>query len=578
MISLYKIYKLLSIKRQLQVYIVFSFIILSNLAELSSIGAIIPLLAVLTDINILNNFLENNLYLSLDLEKFDTKNLKFNIISFFICIVFISGLLRLFTQWLIAKYTFSVQTDISTKTFDSIINQNYTEHINRNTSEIISGISIKVSLFRGSFFQFLNTISALFFIIVLIGSILFISLKAGALIISISTFLYFLIWFFCKKLTSFNGKLISSMANKVTKITQEAMGSIRDILVNSNQIFFTNIFFDASAKLYNAHAKVWFITSAPKIIIETLALILIAVSALYFITQSDDIISYIPFLGSLAVAAQRFLPALNNVYMGATTILGNNASVEDLINLVQLPNVKKLSISKNKNDIKFNSNFELKDVNFKYKKNLDNVIKKINLKINKGDWVGIIGKTGSGKSTLVDIIMGLLSPTSGQIFVDGKSLSKNNIINWQKHISHVPQNIFLSDLSIKENIAFGINKNCININKVEDLIEKCNLSEVILQLPEKLDTKVGEKGINFSGGQIQRIAIARALYKDPNLIVLDEATSGLDKITEKKIIDTINNIPKHITILMITHNKDILMKCNKIINIENGELETQTIL
>ena len=570
MSSLLKVFKLLSKKRQIQIYIIFFFIILSNVAELFSIGAVIPLLAVLTDVSIVIKFLDQNFTSIIDSSQLNKENLKSNIIIIFVFITLFTGIFRVFTQWLIAKYSFSVQTDISTTTFNSIISQAYPEHIKRNTSEVISAISTKVSLFRNSLFQFLNLVSSIFFITILIGTILLITFKTGIIIITGSIILYSAVWLFCKKMIDLNGRQISVSASKITKILQEAMGSIRDILLNSHQKYYTKIFLKANSILYSAHAKTWFISSSPRIMLETIAMIVLAISALYFV-EEGDIVSYIPFLGSLAVASQRFLPALNQVYTGASIILGNEASIKDLIKLIDLPQVKNENY--NNNILKFNHSIEFKDIEFSYEIFLDNVLKAINFKINKGDSIGIVGKTGSGKSTLVDILMGLLIPTSGQILIDGIQLTEQNLINWQRQISHVPQNIFLTDLSIKENIAFGINENDINITKVKDIIKECDLSEVISNLPEGLNTKVGEKGIKLSGGQMQRIAIARALYKDPYLIILDEATSGLDSPTEKKIINTINEILKDKTIIMISHKPDTLLHCNKIVTIENGHIK-----
>ena len=235
-------------------------------------------------------------------------------------------------------------------------------------------------------------------------------------------------------------------------------------------------------------------------------------------------------------------------------------------------NQHKLNITKISKNIDFNKSIKLENVFFSYKKKPSNVIDNVNLEIKKGEKVGFVGFTGSGKSTLIDILMGLIEPDKGKIFVDDKAIDNSNIKNWFSKISHVPQNIFLADTSIVENIAFGISKHKIDNSKIYNLLNECEMSEFVNNLPDKEFTNIGERGVQLSGGQRQRIGIARALYSDADLIILDEATSSLDGYTESKIIDNIikNNIDK--TLVIISHRLDILSDCDNIFVLNDSKI------
>jgi ATP-binding cassette subfamily B protein len=220
----------------------------------------------------------------------------------------------------------------------------------------------------------------------------------------------------------------------------------------------------------------------------------------------------------------------------------------------------------------FEKEINLANVYFKYQDKNNFVLEAINLKINKGSRIGIIGKTGSGKSTLIDLIMGLLHPSNGSIEIDGVTLDSKNLRGWQKQIAHVPQFIYLADVSIKENIAFGVQDDVIDFEKVKTCAQKAQLNELIESLPDNYDTKVGEKGVQLSGGQRQRIGIARALYKNAKIIIFDEATSALDDHTEKAIIKTINDLDPDLTILMIAHRVTTLKNCCTIIEVKDKSI------
>ena len=274
-------------------------------------------------------------------------------------------------------------------------------------------------------------------------------------------------------------------------------------------------------------------------------MVLIATLAIWLIRQPEGISKVIPILGTLAFGAQRMLPALQQVYAGWSSLQSGAASLRDVLELLEQPMSK--DINTNQRKVGFTNSLELREVSFKYQGDkAPYVLKGINISIKKGSKVGIVGPTGSGKSTLLDIIMGLLSPTKGSLFLDGVRISESNLRGWQKNIAHVPQSIFLADISIEENIAFGVPKENINSSRVRVAAKKAQISTFIESLPNQYNSYVGERGVRLSGGQRQRIGIARALYKKSDIIVFDEATSSLDNQTEIAVMEAIDSLEKEL--------------------------------
>jgi ATP-binding cassette subfamily B protein len=306
---------------------------------------------------------------------------------------------------------------------------------------------------------------------------------------------------------------------------------------------------------------------------EAIGMGLIAILAYFMTQQQNGISTAIPILGALALGAQRLLPTLQQAYSSYSAIQGSKSSIQDVLDLLNQP----LPIHATQNqslEIPFKKEITLNNISFRYSKNTPWVLKNINLKITKGMRIGFIGSTGSGKSTLLDIIMGLLEPTKGEVVVDNHVITISNRQVWQKHIAHVPQSIYLSDSTIEENIAFGISRDEINTKRVEKSIKQAKIDELISESMGNYQTIVGEQGIRLSGGQRQRIGIARALYKQADILVLDEATSALDNDTEFEVMKELSGLKKDLTVLIIAHRLSTLKGCDKIIKIhDNGAVD-----
>jgi ATP-binding cassette subfamily B protein len=304
---------------------------------------------------------------------------------------------------------------------------------------------------------------------------------------------------------------------------------------------------------------------------EALGMLLIAALAYFLAQQVDGVAKAIPILGALALGAQRLLPVLQQAYGAWAQINSGQASLKDTIELLDqpLPDCANQSITQ----LPFNQNIILRQLSFRYSEQAPYVLNQLNLTITKGSRVGFIGTTGSGKSTLLDIVMGLLHPTNGLLEIDGQPINSSNQRAWQSHIAHVPQVIFLADTTIEENIAFGIPRDQIDFSRVKKAAQQAQISQSIESWPKQYLTFVGERGIRLSGGQRQRIGIARALYKQADVIIFDEATSALDGETEQAVMQAIESLSKELTLLIIAHRLSTLKSCTQIVELSDGNIK-----
>ncbi len=554
-------------RRQHFVYLLFLMIISSSL-EIFSLGAVFPFLGVLVSPNDIFNF-----PLAQDFFKFfginSSENLLFPITFVFIFGIVLASTCRLLLLWASTKFCFAIGADLSLDVYRKTLFQPYAIHLSRNSSEIIDSISIKIN--NVIYSVILPSIILLSSFILLI--FILITLFLFSPLISLLTFgafssLYILIVFITKKKILSDGIKMAAESNNLIIKIQEGLGGIRDVLINNSQIEYLKSYEVTDRTLRNAQASSLFISQSPRFIMEAVGITFIALIAYSLSNQSGGIIFAIPLLGAFALGAQRLLPILQQAFYSWTNIKSMHPTLKQIILLLNQPLPK--TFKSNISPINFLKYIRFKNVSFKYPLSDCLVLNKFNLEIPKGSRVGFVGITGSGKSTLLDILMGLLDPTSGFIEVDNVKISNKNKLGWQKHIAHVPQSIFLSDSSVKENIAFGIEKDMIDFRRVKQVAKQAQISDTIDKLPQKYDTYIGEKGVRLSGGQRQRIAIARALYKKADVIIFDEATSALDNETEEALMNAIRLLDKNITVLMIAHRISSLKYCNIIVQLRQG--------
>ena len=357
------------------------------------------------------------------------------------------------------------------------------------------------------------------------------------------------------------------------KNVNESFAGIKDVKLKNLESIFIKRFREHSINHARFTSIALVIAAIPRYLIEFIAFAGVIGIVIYLLSANFPADNIISSLAVFAVAGYRLMPALQNIYSGITMMKYNQAALDVLVKGLSF-NVKRFSSQdKNLNDLSFTKSISLEEISFKYSKSNANVLSKLSLKINKYETIGLVGQTGSGKTTLVDILLGLLKPSEGKIRLDDKILSKENIASFQKLVGYVPQFIYLIDDTIAANIAFGNDNLQIDEKKLDEVIHMSNLNEFVKDLPNGLETLVGENGVRLSGGQRQRIGIARALYNDPELLVMDEATSSLDGNTEESVMAAINNLQSRVTIVLIAHRLETLKKCDKIFLLENGTLK-----
>ena len=543
----------------------------SALIEVISIGIVLPLLAALTNPEQIFKYLPSHSLFSF-FRTISQDHLILLVVILFCVTALISGFIRLFLLWMNTKLSSRIVSNLGANIYKKFLHQAFENYSSKNSSAIISGISSKMDIIGSSvIFSMVHLISSLVMLITILCVLFAINFQLTLYVFAVFTLAYTIIILVTKKSLSTNSKKIAFEKTKVIENLQISLGSIRDILLDGSQQIYCDLFEKADNKLRNALAYNQIISNSPRFIMESLGLILLALLILFLKRENTSIAEIIPIVGVLALGAQKLLPLIQQAFAAWSGIFGSRKVLEEV--LVYL-NQKTPEVTGNAKQLPFRSDIILEDVNFSFSQTKLSVVKKCNIRIKKGSRIGIIGKSGSGKSTILDILMGLLIPTSGFLKIDGNKIDDQNRLLWRAHISHVPQEIFLSDASIAENIAFGKDKSNIDFNRVAAVSKKAQLHDFIESLPEKYLTRVGERGALISGGQRQRIGIARALYKQADLIILDEATSALDQDTETLLIDMIDTVNHDVTVIMVSHKLSTLRKCDVIYNVLNGSISS----
>ena len=555
---------------KLNFYLVLILILITSAFEVMSIGMVIPFLSSLTSSqSTATPFLFESLLKLCSIE--ENRSIIFYALFFGVLSV-IAGIMRLVLLYTTSKLTCDVGAEVSAKIFRLTIYQPYTVHLNRNSSEVISGIIVKTNNATSAIGSLLTFISSATILISIICTLILVQTNIALFAILIFGSCYGLVILIFKKHLKASSHTYSKESNNTIKILSESLGGIRDILIDDTQEIYCKSYNKSDRLTRHAQAVALFISSSPRYIIESLGMLLIAWLA-YSLSENANggVMNSISSLGFLALGAQRLLPVMQQIYSSWAGIKGGEQSLVDVIGLLNQP----ISYGMGQKEVQrmeFKRSLELRNISFTYSSALPYVFENLNLNIKKGERIGIIGPTGSGKSTFIDIIMGLLSPISGQLYVDGKSVDSKDIRPWQRLIAHVPQAIFLADTSIIENIAFGVSKDKISLEKVKRAAEKAQLADFIERSPGGYSALVGERGIRLSGGQRQRIGIARALYKESDILIFDEATSALDDVTERAVMKVLDGLSENLTLLIVAHRLTTLRNCQKILEMNKNKI------
>jgi ABC-type multidrug transport system fused ATPase/permease subunit len=557
--------------RRRQLYVVFGLMLLGALAEIFTLGAIIPFLALVADPSKSASFpMLQDLFAAVGWS--DPEQILIPATVLFALIAIGAAGVLLLLLWMSQRFVFELGNDLSTEVFRRTLYQPYLYHASRNSSDQIAAVNKVDQVVNGVLVQSMHVAIALIVSVFIAVALIVIDPKI-ALIAGAG---FGLIYFAVTRLTRFrvrkNSDIWAGMQGKRVKVLQEGLGGIRDVIIDQSQANFINRYGVSDAALRRAQANNAFIGASPRYIIEACSMVLIAGIAVYLSRGPGGLVAAIPVLGALALGALRLLPHLQRIYNGWTVIAGSRYALRDVVEILELPIDSRFGADGEVKSLPFQREIVLDTVGFRYTPDRPQVLKDVSLSIPKGSRVGFVGKTGSGKSTIMDLIMGLMPPSSGEIRIDNAVLSPETVRAWQAQIAHVPQAIYLADTTVAGNIAFGVDERDIDIERVREAARQAELAEFIESLPEQYETIVGERGIRLSGGQRQRIGIARALYKRANVLVFDEATSALDNETEAAVMGAIERLQRDLTILIIAHRVTTVAMCDKVIKLNGGEV------
>jgi ABC-type multidrug transport system fused ATPase/permease subunit len=564
-----RLWKHVSSRRRFQLRALFLLMMFVSFIEIISIGSIMPFLGVLTAPNLVfNHSLVQPFVMLFGLT--EPKQLLAPLFILFIFATTISGGMRFLLSWFQTRLSFSMGADFSNLIFKRTLYQPYEVHLSRNSSEVIAAVtSLSNGIVHNAINPILSITSSIIIVIAIITALFLVQPEVTILSIIFFGGIYALVIFITRQRMLENSRQITEQSIRVLKILQEALGGIRDLILDNTQKVYCNIFENTDKKLRIAQSNITIISISPRFIIETLGMVAISTLAYIITIDSDSSAFTIPIIGTLALAAQRMLPMLQLAYSSWSSIRGGQKGLSEALLFLE-QSVPKNIENPHFEPILFSNELALSNISFRYAIDQPWILQELNLKIQKNSRIGLIGTTGSGKSTFLDIVMGLLSPTDGELMVDGKVIKCKERSSWQAHIAHVPQSIFLADISIAENIAFGIQKSEIDFQKARRCAAAAQIATTIEAWPLQYDTVVGERGIRLSGGQKQRIGIARALYKEADVIILDEATSALDAETESAVMDSINSLSRDLTIIIVAHRLTTLRNCTRVIELKNG--------
>jgi ABC-type multidrug transport system fused ATPase/permease subunit len=572
-----KILFLLSSSERKSAYLILFFTFITALVDMMGVASILPFVAILSN----PSLIETSIILNLTFNQLTIFGVKteeeflfaLGIIVFLLLIL--SLIVKALTTYLQERFVQLSEYNIGKRLIEIYLRQPYSWFLNRNSADLGKNILSEVMQVINNGIRPLIELIAKSLIAIALIILLFIVDPILTMIVGSSLgSAYLLIFYFVRNYLDKSGSL--RLKNNQLRFTavNEAFSATKEIKLGGLEKIFINIFSNSALIVAKSQAVALVVSQLPKYILEAIAFGGILLIILYIMTQTGNFNSALPIISLYAFAGYRLLPALQQIYVSFTQLIFVGPSLSKLFNDMTNKNI--LVENQDEGFLFPKNQIVLKNICYDYPESKRTTIKNINIEILAKSIVGFVGPTGSGKTTLVDIILGLLDPKKGSLEIDGKIITKQNVRSWQKSIGYVPQNIYLSDDTIAANIAFGVQRNEIDLDLIEKSSKIANLHNFIInELPKKYDTIIGERGVRLSGGQRQRIGIARALYNKPKVLVLDEATSSLDNQTEESVIKQVLSLNQNMTIIIIAHRLNTVKNCDIIFRLENGQIIDQ---
>ncbi len=548
-------------------------ILLMGFFEVVGIASILPFMQLLSEPDAIEkSSLLSSIY---DYFQFDSHRTMLIATGFgVIALITISNLFSVLTVWFQFKYSWSVAHNLETRLLRSYLRKPYSFFLNVNTSELQTYLVGEVNALTGGLLiPVLELISRSIVSLVIFGLLLWLDVKVALTMATVLGGAYLLIYFSQQHFLKRLGKLRIAKNMQRYKALAELLTGIKTVKVSQTQKYFYNRYADASREFCEVQPKVSILMAIPRYFLEIFAFGGILAVTLYLYTIGGNLQSALPRLSLYAVAGYRLLPALQRAFTSASRIKHYNPVLEKLQPDLAACLVHEAAPSVATAPLTFQKEFAFENLQFHYEEMPNLVIDNLNLKINKGQIVAFVGSTGAGKTTLIDLMVGLLHPTSGHLKIDGKILNPENVNTWRQQIAYVPQDIFLFDDSIARNIVIDQPEKEIDYKRLEEVTKLADIYDFINEeLPDGFNAQIGERGVKLSGGQRQRLGLARALYRNPSVLILDEATSALDNITEKSIIQSLESLPEELTIILIAHRLSTVRHADNIYLLQNGRI------
>jgi len=551
-------------KRKKLVYLLILSIV-GAVSEVISITAIIPFLSSLSNPELIFNL--PVIGIKIQNLNFSNTDLFFYTTVFFIVTTLIAYSIRLTLLWYARKISFDLGSDIAIDAFKNTLKKTYGDFTRMDSSELINVLSVKVDRIITTFIlPTLEFITSSLLMVGIVIFLLFYALYFSLLLFFVVLIVYLLMAKLADKKLKKNSRHISIGAKKIVQDSQDGFYGFRDIIYSNSINYFVKKYAVNDRRYRASQANNFFLNQSPRYIIESVSIVTIAIAAYVFQKNSDGVFDIITVVGVVVLSLNRLLPLAQRIYATWSIKRGDSDSFSDVFELLNAP---KNSKEFDGDSLKFDSEIELKKVSYRQDNKADFIFQGISLKVQKKSIVGIVGESGSGKSTLANIISGLVLPSQGSVFVDNSKITTKNVNNWMRSVYYLPQKIYMFNTTIKKNIATGLASKDIDEERVKLCCEIARISHDIEGLKYGYDSLIGDNGSKFSGGQAQRMVIARALYFNPDLLILDESLSGVSLDVEDKILDNIINHYKDITLIIISHRPKVLRRCTHIIDVGN---------
>jgi len=577
-----KIFQILNKSERRFLKLLFAMMLVMGFFEAVSAASILPFIYVVSNpIIIESNKRLHSVYTFFNFSSTDNFIIFIGVVVFFL--VVIGFTFRALTNYLISKFSHMSSYSISKRLLNTYLSHPYSWFLNRHSAGMEKTIltetyKFSVLVIAPAIYIIANITVSAFYITLLVLINPLIALSA-VLLIGGS---YFIIYKIFSRKRAEAGKERSSAQEAAFKLVKETLAGIKEIKIFGMEEIQLEHFEKPAKKLSEKHANIQIISELPQFIFQAIAFGgIIALLILLKIIKHQEITTILPLLALYAFSGFRLIPSFQRIYSSLTILNSADSIIEEIHSDLMLSNEQQNTSNDKGNNELFPENLhmrqqlELKQVSFNYPLSTTPILQSINLTIKANTQIGFMGSTGSGKTTILDIILGLLEPTSGSVLIDKKKLTKENVKAWQNTIGYVPQHVFLMDDSIAANIAFGESSNNVDYERVKKAAQLTQLDDFVNSLEKGYESTIGERGVRLSGGQRQRLGIARALYRNPSILILDEATNALDKETEGLILDAIKNLSYAKTIIIVSHHADTLKNCDELLIVENGTFKTE---